>query len=263
MPRAPSSPERTTRLGARRIGVPGASNLEVWLITDCDDTAMDEAACRALTAPERTRAGKFLDPQQARLWRRVRATLRLLLAERLEIEPLEVDFDYGTFGKPECAGVVFNVSHTESIGVIALQTHGKPMQLGIDIEAILRHPPEQNLVSRVLSPNEHRQWKTLSVERRCTAFTRAWTRKEAWLKAHGFGISFGLERVQVGFDPASAVFIDGACDEAATLLEISINCTSIISLCAVRQPWKRQSRFKYMRPPDTCAESGGRIICHH
>src|SRR4029077_16388359 len=58
------------------------------------------------------------------------------------------------------------------------------------------------LAKRYFSPDEFRRLRRLPASRQSEAFYCAWIRKEAYLKACGEGLSFGLERVEVSFSPA-------------------------------------------------------------
>lgn len=92
-------------------------------------------------------------------------------------------FQYGPQGKPFLPGAPgFNLSH--SGGWLALVLGDSP-DLGIDIEAGARLGDGADLVPRVLHPLEAAAWRAAPDRR--SLFLRAWTRKEALLKAKGTG----------------------------------------------------------------------------
>ena len=91
-------------------------------------------------------------------------------------------------------------------------------QLGIDIEYPKENIAINDLVKRFFAPVEVAAFQNLADEQRREAFFNAWTRKEAYLKACGGGLSIGLDRVLVAFlpgQPARIVEIDRSQPEAA------------------------------------------------
>jgi 4'-phosphopantetheinyl transferase len=73
--------------------------------------------------------------------------------------------------------------------------------VGVDLECVRQIPDMANLVERCFAAEEKAKWRELSREAQPLAFFRAWTRKEAWLKAVGKGFSFPLEQLAVTFVP--------------------------------------------------------------
>ncbi len=77
---------------------------------------------------------------------------------------------------------------------------------------------EMGLADRFFTASEAAALRVLDAAGRLETFFRLWTRKEAYLKAHGLGLSYGLERVEVSHaahDPAHIVHIDGDREAAA------------------------------------------------
>ena len=91
-------------------------------------------------------------------------------------------------------------------------------EVGVDVEYVRPFSDEMGLADRFFTPCESAALRQLDAARRRETFFRLWTRKEAYLKAHGLGLSFGLERVEVSHhadDPAHVVHIDGDHEAAA------------------------------------------------
>jgi len=76
--------------------------------------------------------------------------------------------------------------------------------LGLDVEGIRTVKDVAELVQRFFSARENSLFQELSPEQKNIAFFNLWTRKEAWLKATGQGISQNLNRVEVSFLPGES-----------------------------------------------------------
>lgn len=126
-----------------------------------------------------------------------RSTLRLLLAHYLDTSPQQVCFQYGAQGKPVLAGeseLYFNVSHTEGL---ALMAFAQRRAIGVDVENLGRRTEVQRLANRFFSEREQQALKQLCGDELQVAFFRCWTRKEAYIKAKGDGLSLPLDQFDV------------------------------------------------------------------
>ena len=102
-----------------------------------------------------------------------------------------------------------NWSHSGDGLLLAL---GKGVRVGVDLERIRPRPRAQALAERFFTPQEA-HWLATSAPTDCDrdrAFLRLWCAKEAVLKAHGHGLSFGLHRLR--FEPDGDVLRLAACD---------------------------------------------------
>jgi 4'-phosphopantetheinyl transferase len=169
----------------------------------------------ALDETERLRAGRFYFERDRHCYIAARSWLRHLLGAALECPPSEVVFGYGPKGKPrlvanECDGrrLNFNLSHSEGFVLFALAWD---RELGIDLETTARLSTDAqelaDLAARILSEREFARWNELpdSATRR-EAFFRAWTRKEAYLKATGEGLSAELQTIEVLSEESPTIF---------------------------------------------------------
>ena len=128
-----------------------------------------------------------------------RAHLRRILARYLDTDPREVAFTYGEHGKPTLAGrdePRFNLSHSGSKGLAAVL---RGTRIGVDLEFTREGPAFMELADRFFSEAESADLRALQNEARPAAFYRAWTRKEAYLKAWGTGLSFASNRFTVDY----------------------------------------------------------------
>jgi 4'-phosphopantetheinyl transferase len=124
-----------------------------------------------------------------------RARLRQILSRYLHRDPRSIEISCGTHGKPQVKGLEFNVSHSENLAVYAISQQ----PVGIDIE-YRRSLEMTSLVERFFAPVELANWRQLPAEHRELAFFRAWTMKEAYLKAIGTGLHTPLAEVIVEMD---------------------------------------------------------------
>jgi 4'-phosphopantetheinyl transferase len=85
-------------------------------------------------------------------------------------------------------------------------------QIGIDVEQVRTLETYLDLAERYFTPGESSALKKVPREHSTEAFFHIWTRKEAFLKAIGLGLTHGLERFEVSVppdDPARILHIDG------------------------------------------------------
>jgi 4'-phosphopantetheinyl transferase len=131
-----------------------------------------------------------------------RGLLRLLLGHCSGALPSTLTFQHNAFGKPFLCGgsstLQFNVSHSGELVVIAL-TRGRAV--GIDVERIRPDMRVAQLATQFFSPNECNALASIPMATQAAAFFSCWTRKEAYLKARGSGLSLGLDQFDVSIIP--------------------------------------------------------------
>jgi 4'-phosphopantetheinyl transferase len=138
-----------------------------------------------------------------------RAALRCLLGQELNESPASVIIRYGAHGKPELqesdSSLQFNLAHSGDWAVIAL---ARGRRVGIDVEQI-RPGVAESLAQRFFSPREAAAVLQAPPQERDETFFRCWTRKEAYLKALGCGLSLALDSFEVslaGGEPAGVLW---------------------------------------------------------
>lgn len=160
---------------------------------------------RFLAADELGRAKRFLVRSARDRYTVARAVLRNLLSRYVSTAPADLRFRYTEYGKPELAhpatSIRFNVSHSHGLAVYAV-TAGVPV--GIDVEYLHRRATMDRLkiAHRVFSDREYNELASMPRYRRDEAFLACWTRKEAFVKAIGQGLSCPLDQFDVSVDPA-------------------------------------------------------------
>jgi len=155
-----------------------------------------ESLLLLLNEEEQERAARFKFPAPRNQFVISRALLRQVLGRYLRIEARNVQFRITTNGKPELAtasemhdDLRFNLSHTAGAAVIAI-THGR--QVGIDVERIRMDTNAMELAERFFSRPEVEWLRSQPASEQIPAFFTCWTGKEAYIKAHGEGLSMPL-----------------------------------------------------------------------
>jgi phosphopantetheinyl transferase len=150
-----------------------------------------------LSAQERERCGRFIRARDRVRYAQSHAFLRETLSRFAAIEPADWRFSYGEFGRPSIAGpaeglgIEFNLSHTHDWAACVV-TRG--VRCGIDIERIRPITHMMGIAETRFAPEEFREIEQLDDASRPRRFFELWTEKEAWVKAHGQGITLGLHR---------------------------------------------------------------------
>lgn len=193
-------------------GILGHDEVHVWQV---DLVAWEKAAgslLELLDAQERERAARFKFAAPRNQFVISRAALRRALGCYLGLDARQVRFRTAANGKPElaanpdepmserqsehlfssdlsCSDLRFNLSHTEGVTVFAI---ARDRQVGIDVERIRADTNALELAERFFSPPEVQWLREQPAAEQIPAFFTCWTGKEAYIKAHGKGLSLSL-----------------------------------------------------------------------
>lgn len=130
--------------------------------------------------------------------------MREILSRYTGIAAKDLRFSYGPKGKPEFAGgleesgIKFNLSHSSEFALLAV-TQG--LTVGVDLEWIKPDFATDDIAERFFSATEVQTLQSLPAAHQAEAFFSCWTRKEAYIKALGEGLSVPLESFAVAFAP--------------------------------------------------------------
>jgi 4'-phosphopantetheinyl transferase len=162
-----------------------------------------------LSDEEKQRASRFHFTVDRQRYVTSRAVLRMLLAAYLGIgpgiEPSEIAFSYSAKEKPLLApphadsGVMFNLSHSAEVALLAFT---RRRRIGVDVELIRPDIELDRIARRFFSEREQKELSTKKDEDKASAFFRCWTRKEAYIKAVGDGLSLPLAQFDVTLEDA-------------------------------------------------------------
>jgi 4'-phosphopantetheinyl transferase len=178
--------------------------VHIWRITLDWPPARLRALNAVLSTDEQQKADRFhfaLDRTRHVVGRGV---LRTILARCTSTKAEQLCFEYSTFGKPRLAAgsteipLQFNVSHSSDLILIVL-TIGRAV--GIDVERTRTDLDVERIAASFFSPHERLALLSLPAQSRFDAFFDCWTRKEAYIKAVGDGLSLPLDQFDVCFLP--------------------------------------------------------------
>lgn len=204
----------------------GPNQVDIWrvfLTVQPDSLQQMEST---LSADESQRASRFHFEEDRARYIVAHASLRKILARYLRCKPHDVKFSTNEYGKPfliysddsakrpcgvsrldkpatkvaSTKKIEFNLSHS---GAYALMAVTRARKVGIDIEIIRQDFELENLARRYFSPREISEWMALPPEQQTLGFFKCWTRKEAYIKAQGLGLSLPLDSFDVSLgEPA-------------------------------------------------------------
>ena len=192
-----------------------------------DDPSLD--ACFELLSPEeQEKAARYRVEHPRSDYILTRGTLRSLLSRYLGKDPREIHFRYASHGKPYVAGntnLQFNVSHCDGLALLAFV---RDREIGVDVERVRPQDDVKKLAERFFSLNEREKLRSLSGDELHGAFFRCWTRKEAYIKATGDGLSLPLHQFDVSIEPDAAQALIATRPDAAEAERWTISNLRII-----------------------------------
>jgi 4'-phosphopantetheinyl transferase len=172
--------------------------------------SLDQAASQVqnlwqtLTAEARARAERFYFPRNREHFIAARRVLRAILGRYLNRHPSALRFCHTPYGKPvltaESGGETlrFNVSHSHGLALYAI---ARSRELGINVEHIRPDLADEQIAEPFFSAREVVVLRALPSHMRTAAFFHCWTRKEAYIKGRGEGLSLPLEQFDVSLIP--------------------------------------------------------------
>lgn len=175
---------------------------EVHIWRACFDWPQDKLddAFKILSQDEQARAARFVMAKHRKRYIAAHAALRQILSGYVKRTPGELIFYQNKHGKPYLSdlpadlSIQFNMSDSKAFGLYGV-TLGA--EIGVDIEYIKPDIQLEEIAQRFFSPSEYEALLALSAAQRLEAFYRCWTRKEAYIKVIGQGLSFNLDRFVV------------------------------------------------------------------
>jgi 4'-phosphopantetheinyl transferase len=164
-----------------------------------------------LSADEEERASRFHFERDRKRFKIAHGSLRMILSGYLKLAPAQLTFDQTDYGKPfltniEAAGFLFNMSHSGDLALIAV---ARDREVGIDIELVRPDFATMEVAEHFFSVAEIYTLSGLDPHLRTSAFFNCWTRKEAYVKARGEGLSMPLDQFDVSLAPGVATAMLG------------------------------------------------------
>jgi 4'-phosphopantetheinyl transferase len=240
-----------------------ADEVHVWRV-DLPAVAPGEQRWKQmLSEDERERASRFHFSRDREYFTATRALLRTILAGYMDCDPRGLLFCYSDKGKPSLdksfqeklspdksssspvsgTQIEFNVSHSGTTALLAF-AHGRA--LGVDVEYVREDFDCEAVARRFFSDHEVRQLDALAPCEKHTAFFRCWTRKEAYIKAIGTGLSLPLHEFDVSLKPQDekallATRPDGTQAGRWSLRDIPAGGDYVAALCVAGHEWRLKS----------------------
>lgn len=162
-----------------------------------------------LSPDEQERASRFFFQIDREHFVVARSALRIILSRYVDLSPRHLRFTLNRYGKPSLsharsADLRFNVSHSYGLGLYVI---ARGRDVGIDIEHVRDDLASLEIAERFFSQTEVLVLQALPPSLRPTAFFNCWTRKEAYVKARGDGLSHPLDRFTVSLAPGAPALL--------------------------------------------------------
>jgi 4'-phosphopantetheinyl transferase len=175
-----------------------ASEVHVWRIWSDRNTLA--AVSGYLSMAEDERANRFRSQPDRTEFVVARGSLRAILSRYLRTQPQRVPLIQAQNGKPALASgqavssIRFNLSHSYGLILLSVTLYE---EVGIDVEFIRADSTVSDVAARFFSPAENLFLSKLPTPERQRGFYQCWTRKEAFLKAVGEGLSDNLSQFEI------------------------------------------------------------------
>jgi 4'-phosphopantetheinyl transferase len=183
----------------------GQDEIHVWRADLNVRQQLLEALEDTLEKEERDRANRFHFEKDRCHFIAARGILRVILGRYLKLKPNRLKFIYTPHGKPKLANEMafnylkFNLSHSHGLALYAITLS---REIGIDIERCRTNLSFEKIAKRFFSPLEFKMLSALPPSERIEGFFNCWTRKEAYIKAIGEGLSIPLNQFDVTLNPS-------------------------------------------------------------
>jgi len=166
-------------------------DVHIWKV-DLNAENSQEDYKKILSIDEQIRAERIIFPKKREKFRSARSALRKILSIYMRQLPESINFEYGENGKPyllqasQRSPINFNIAHSDDLMVAAFT---KGISVGIDLELIQPISTRNWIVKQYFSRNDQTIFQNIPEKDKKTAFINAWTIKEAYGKAMGFGLA--------------------------------------------------------------------------
>lgn len=182
----------------------GADEAHLWRASLNQEAHTIANLAALLSQDEYSKAMRYYRPADRDRYIAGRGILRKILSAYLALPPSELRFTYNEYGRPALSddqndrALNFNLSHS---GALALYAVTRGRTVGIDIEQIREDFATLEIAEHFFSKDEVEALKSLPEGQRTAGFFNCWSRKEAFIKAKGMGVSYPLDRFTVSLAP--------------------------------------------------------------
>jgi len=223
----------------------GSNEVHVWRASLDEPPPQIDSFLHTLAADEQSRAERFYFQRDRERFITAHGVLRAILGFYLNRAPKCLSFCYSSHGKPALAwesggdAIRFNMSHSHGVALYAV---ARGREVGIDLEFIRRDLEVEQIAERFVSRRETATLRALPTDLRKYAFFLCWTRKEAYIKATGEGLSLPLDQFDVSLipgEPAALLSTQSGLDEALrwSLQELTLASGYVAALAVEGRGW--------------------------
>lgn len=183
--------------------------VDVWRVSLDPPGSMVNDFRAYLAVQENARAERFKFHKDREKYIVGHGLLRVILSLYANVAPEELRFAENRYGKPELVyppglNLTFNVSHSHERALIGI---ARDRQIGVDIEYVKKDFEWKEIIERFFSPREVQMINALPKDIQHRAFFTCWTRKEAYVKATGMGLSLPLKEFDVSPVPEATTLL--------------------------------------------------------
>jgi 4'-phosphopantetheinyl transferase len=219
-----------------------AQNIHLWQASLLQSQSCLAWLVQTLSPDEHARAQRFHFERDRRRFMIGRGVLRDILARYLDRDARQITFAYTERGKPylpaesSMPDIFFNLAHSNELAIYAIASK---QDVGVDLEYIHPVPELDQIAAHFFSAAEYQAIRSLSEDQKQLGFFNCWTRKEAYLKALGDGLSKPLDQFEVSLapaDPARLLHVMGDDQEAQrwSLLALGFDQNDYVGSLAIR-----------------------------
>jgi len=210
-----------------------------------------------LDSEEQARAARFYFERDRRRFLTAHGAMRMILAEYVKRPARQLAFEYNRQGKPALApgcnpaGMRFNLSHSGELALLAVT---RAAEVGVDLEHIRPEVAVAEIAQRFFSPQEVARFLSVPESERQLTFFNCWTRKEAFIKANGLGLSLPLDQFSVSCAPDEPPQLLHFSPAPQEVWQWSLHALSpgegYVGALAVKHPRARLACWQWHESPD-------------
>ncbi len=205
------------------------NSVDVWLCHLADFEDKKDHFLSQFSSEEKSRAERFKFAIHRNRFIVSHGFVRNLLAKYLNVKPEDIEYAKGEQGKPcifsnNLVDLQFNLSHTQDIAILAVTRHAA---VGIDIEFNDRKTDWQGICKRFFNISEQEALFSLPEAQQANAFFDLWTRKEAYMKVLGTGLSLSPLDFTLSVFPENPALISHHSTKFASLKEVEFRSVNL------------------------------------
>jgi 4'-phosphopantetheinyl transferase len=181
-----------------------------------------------LDRDETARAARFRHERDRSRYIVSHGILRTLLGRTIDRAPASLLFATNSHGKLVLrqSNLCFNLSHSRHLALFAIS---RQLDVGCDVEFHDERFLAENIPEHFFSPAEIAELRALPQAEQLAAFFAGWTRKEAFVKARGLGLSLSLTSFDVSLAPSAQPALRRGCSGwSARCVDPAPHCSAAI-----------------------------------